>query len=60
MTVKSRVPDDLSDESTHKSFLDAIDRRQLRLGQLSDLEGTASLTDVINAINAILATHRTK
>ncbi len=60
MSVKSRVPDDLTDDGAHKAFLDAIDRRQLRLGQLDDLEDTADLAAVRAAINAILATHRTK
>lgn len=60
MSIKSRVPDDLSDEIAHKTFLDAVDRRQLRLGQINDLEDTAGLADVIEVINAILATHRTK
>jgi hypothetical protein len=57
---KSRVPPDLADETAHKNFLDAIDRRQLRLGQMEDLDSGAALSDVITAINAILATHRTK
>jgi hypothetical protein len=57
---KSRVPSDLADETAHKNFLDAIDRRQLRLGQMEDVDGAATLSEVITALNAILATHRTK
>jgi hypothetical protein len=58
--MKSRVPSDLKDEDAQRNFLDAIDRRQLRLGQIEDLDGAATLAEVITAFNALLATHRTK
>jgi hypothetical protein len=58
MSVKSRVPDSLEDETSMRAFLDALDRRQLKLGELTNLSGTATLADVITAINAMLQTHR--
>jgi hypothetical protein len=41
-------------------FLDAIDRRQLTVSQLTDLSGSASTADIIAKVNAILEAHRTK
>jgi hypothetical protein len=60
MSSKSRLPIDTADTDAMRNFLDAIDRRQLRVGQMEDLDSGAALSDVITAINAILATHRTK
>jgi hypothetical protein len=61
MSSKSRVPQDLTDEAAHKNFLDALDRRQLRLGQLSDVTaGSVTLPELAALVNEILATHRTK
>jgi hypothetical protein len=57
---KSRVPPDLADETAFKNFLDAIDRRQLRAGQMDDVDSGATLAEVIAAFNALLQTHRTK
>ena len=56
---RSRVPDAGLDPSVSQ-FLDAIDRRQQRLGELDDLDGSASTADIIAKINAMLQTHRTR
>ncbi len=60
MTTKSRVPDIPGIDRAHLQFLDAIDRRQLTVSQLEDLDGGASSADIIAKLNAILAAHRTK
>jgi hypothetical protein len=59
-TRRSRVPllPDLDPE--HYAFLDTLDKRQQRLGELADLDGAALLADVITKINAMLQTHRTQ
>lgn len=59
MSKKTRVPD-LNDDDAHRTFLDSVDRRQLALSQLEDLDGAASTADIIAKLNAILASHRTK
>lgn len=59
MSRQSRVPD-LNDSQAHVQFLDAVDRRQLTLAQLEDLDSGAALADVIAKVNAILQSHRTK
>lgn len=59
MSRKSRVPD-IQDKDAHLAFLDAVDRRQLALSQLEDVDTGATLAEVIDALNAILASHRTK
>lgn len=41
-------------------FLDGVDKRQQRLGELDDLEDTATTAEIIAKINAILQTHRTR
>ena len=60
MSDKTRLPDDLTDTNSMRPFLDAIDRRQLRLGQLEDLSDSATDADIIAKINAMLATQRTR
>ena len=59
MSKKSRVPN-LDDADAHLAFLDAIDRRQLSVAQLTDAESTATLAEVITLVNQILAKHRTQ
>ena len=59
MSRQSRVPD-ISDERAMLQFLDAVDRRQLTMSQLTDLDPAATLAEVITKLNAILATQRTK
>ena len=59
MSRQSRVPD-ISDERAMLQFLDAVDRRQLTMSQLDDLDPAATLAEVITKLNAILATQRTK
>jgi hypothetical protein len=56
----SRVPIHLAEDDDHFDFLDSMDRRQLRVAQLTDLASTASTSDIIALVNAILAAHRTK
>jgi hypothetical protein len=50
----------MKDERAMLQFLDSVDRRQLTMSQLNDLDPGASLDDVIEKLNAILATHRTR
>lgn len=59
---RSRVPDvDLiQKEPSLYQFLDAVDKRQQRLGEISDLGGSATTDDIINKINSMLQTQRTK
>lgn len=61
-TRRSRVPDvkAISDEPEHYAFLDTLDKRQQRFGELPDLDPSATLAEVIAAYNAALQTHRTK
>lgn len=60
-TRRSRVPDLQAPlEPAHHEFLDGIDKRQQRLGELPDLDPATSLPDVIAAYNALLQTHRTR
>lgn len=60
MSRQSRVPD-LPDENPELlRFLDTMDRRQNAMGQIEDVPGGATLPDVIAALNAILATQRTR
>ena len=56
---RSRVPDTGLDPAVTQ-FLDAIDKRQQRLGELDDLSDSASSADIIAKINAMLQTHRTR
>lgn len=58
-TVRSRLPNvDIHPDLAQ--FLEGIDRRQLRIGNLDDLDSGASLADVIAKINVILGLHRTR
>ncbi len=60
-TRRSRVPDvkALKDEPEHYAFLDTVDKRQQRLGELPDLDtATATLPELVAAYNALLQTHR--
>lgn len=59
-TRRSRVPDIPNLEPAHHEFLDGLDKRQMRLAELEDLDGAASNADIIAKINAMLQTHRTK
>lgn len=59
MSKNSRVPD-LDDKEAHLYFLDGVDRRQLALSQITDVDSGATLGEVITALNLILASHRTK
>lgn len=59
-TIRSRVPDlETPLDPAHHQFLDAIDKRQQRVANLSNLPVSASTADVIAAYNALLQTHRT-
>jgi hypothetical protein len=61
VTTRSRLP--AMPESTPPAFtqfLDAMDRRQLKVSQLEDLSGSASTAEIIAKVNAILEAHRTK
>lgn len=60
MSVKSRVPDVPDMDQNLARFLDAVDRRQLRAANLENLEGSATLADVISKLNALLETQRTR
>ena len=59
-TRRSRVPDIPAIEKAHYEFLDGLDKRQQRLGELEDLDGSAATSDIIAKINAMLQTHRTR
>ncbi len=59
-TRRSRVPDIPDIDPAHYEFLDSVDKRQQRFGELPDLEPTATLAEVIAAYNAALQTHRTR
>ena len=59
-TRRSRVPDIPAIDKAHYEFLDGLDKRQQRLGELDDLDGTAATADIIAKINAMLQTHRTR
>jgi hypothetical protein len=59
-TRRSRVPDIPAIDKAHYEFLDSLDKRQQRLGELEDLDGSAATADIIAKINAMLQTHRTR
>ena len=59
-TRRSRVPDIPAIDKAHYEFLDGLDKRQQRLGELEDLDGSAATADIIAKINAMLQTHRTR
>ncbi len=58
--IKPRVPTIPDMDPSLTQFLEAVDRRQLRLGNTENLDGAASLADVISKINEMLETHRTR
>jgi hypothetical protein len=61
MTTRSRLPAMPADaDPAMTQFLDAIDRRQLTVSQLDDLDSAATLPEAVAKINQILAAHRTK
>lgn len=57
-TIKPRVPPVEGMDPALTQFLESVDRRQLRLGNAENLDGAATLSDVISKINEILETHR--
>lgn len=57
---RSRVPDGINVTDAHYQFLDAIDKRQQTVANLTDLSSTATTAEIIAAFNQILAAHRTK
>lgn len=60
MTLRSRVPSDLNDERAMRAMYDAMDKRQMALGEVADLDSSATLADAIAKINEMLATQRTR
>lgn len=56
----SRVPTSENIDQQTRQWMDAVDKRQLKLGQLSDLDSGATLAEAIAKINAMLATQRTR
>ena len=59
-TRRSRVPDIPAIDKAHYECLDSLDKRQQRLGELEDLDGSAATAEIIAKINAMLQTHRTR
>lgn len=59
-TRRSRVPDIPGIDPEQYAFLDTVDKRQQRLGELVDLDPAATLTEVILKVNAMLETQRIK
>lgn len=57
---KSRVPSMPDAPREIVQFFDAIDRRQLAVSQLTDLDSGASTAEIVAKLNAILEAHRTK
>jgi hypothetical protein len=60
MTKRSRVPEMPDAPPPLVQFLDAMDRRQLSVSQLTDLDTGASSAEIVAKVNAILEAHRTK
>ena len=60
MTTRSKIPDFPNLDRPQIQYLDTLGRRQETVGQMTDLSGAASTSEIIAAINAILAAHRTK
>lgn len=60
-TMRSRVPDTQPalDLSLYQ-FLDSLDKRQQRVADITTLESTATLVEVITALNAILNANKTQ
>lgn len=57
---RSRVPDIPGMDDAQYEFLDALDKRDQRAGELPDLADTATLAEVITAYNALLQAFRTR
>lgn len=55
MTRRSRVPSEVTDPE-HQSFLDKLDKR--KRAAIANLDGAATLPDVIAKINEILQADR--
>lgn len=60
MTIKSRVPSDLSDERAMRAFHDRLDRNHIKVGEMADLATSPTTDEIAVAINAILAIFRSK
>jgi hypothetical protein len=60
MAKRSRVPDGLNLGDAHFAFLDAIDKRQQQLAAVEDLDIAATTAEIIEKINELLASHRTR
>lgn len=58
MTVKSRVPDDIQDQDAIRNFLDSLDRKAIKVGNLTDLAASPTTTELATAFNALLAIFR--
>jgi hypothetical protein len=56
--MKSRVPDDLNDERAVKTFLDTLDRKNVKLADLADLAASPTVEQISTKINAMLAIFR--
>ncbi len=58
MAIQSRVPDDLDDNDAMTQFLDALDRKHIKVGNLTDLAASPTTTEIATAINSLLAIFR--
>ncbi|CAB4172025.1 hypothetical protein UFOVP1349_51 [uncultured Caudovirales phage] len=60
-TMRSRVPDTNPPIASELyQFLDALDKRQQRVENITTLESTATLAEVITALNAIINANKTQ
>jgi hypothetical protein len=59
-TMRSRVPDIQQMDPAHYEFLDGVDKRQQRLAAVTALTNTATTQEIIDAVNAIIASHQTR
>ena len=57
---KSRVPDKLDDEAAMRQFLDQLDRKHIKIADLTDLPASPTTTEIATAINSLLAIFRTR
>lgn len=60
MAVQTTVPTSQNIDEAQRQWMDKVERRQIAMGQLTDLAGGATLSDVITMINSMLATQRTR
>jgi hypothetical protein len=59
-TMRSRVPDtNPAIDSSLYQFLDALDKRQQRTAAVTTLESTATLAEVITALNVVINANKT-